>query len=180
MPTTRTRNVTPEAPYPAFAACLERHAQSESGAELVLEQLQSAGDPFVALIAGLILRDEQHHHRLLQELATEVRPLSYLIQRATDADVLVPEPTAKRLKEQVDGLLRGEREGIRVMRRLAQGYLKPGDASAHAVLEWMVRDSEKHVTMLTMLGTHLRRMVERAHEERLHGRRRVATENSFA
>lgn len=180
MPAKKSSPLNTEAPYPALAKSLERHAEAEKDSITALERLQKLDDPFVALIATLVLADERHHHALLTKLAKTVKPLSYLIERAQASAVLLPEEVAGEAERQVADLADDEARGVVFLRQLSHEHLQSEDQSAKALIDWMVLDSEKHERMLKMLDGYLKRAVVKAREERLHGRARIDQENSFA
>ncbi len=167
-------------PYVAYAKSIERHAATEADALVVLERLATTPDPFMRLIAELVLEDERHHHALMLQIAKTMKSSGYIVDRAKEADAPLTEEAAFVAQREVAKLVRGEIGGIALLRALATQFLRDEDVSAQALTEWMVLDSEKHANLLTLLERHLKRATERAREERLHGASRVRQENDLA
>lgn len=137
---------------------LERHVRSEEESMAAYRQIGSVGDPVVAMLMELVIEDELKHHDLLQRMALRLRND---IELASSPDALNASPAHPHGMAEVVAVVRhyvkDEREGARIMKRLARDNDGLYGGVFSLLLEVMVRDSEKHEAILRFI---LRRLDE--------------------
>ena len=133
-------------------SAVERHVETESAAMDAYTRLATSADPVVALIAGLVLDDERHHHVLMLRVAATLRD-ALQWTRSPDAlpgDVL-DAPSAEKTLSTLRALVREEHEGAAALRSLARPEVRRFDGLMALLLDLMAADSDKHEHALRFL-----------------------------
>lgn len=113
----------------------------------------------VRYLIGLVLEDEERHHRVLHGIATA------LGNRRNDPDAvpkLSHEPPDRVLEEVTSRFLAAERADAKQLRALRKELRPFRDASLWALLvELMEDDTAKHIRLLTFIRDHIARQPRR-------------------
>ncbi|MGZ7023553.1 MAG: hypothetical protein ACXVJ3_20130 [Ilumatobacteraceae bacterium] len=138
---------------------LKHHGEQEGvileSYRLVAEE-STAGEA-VQYLVGLILADEERHHRQFSEMANEI--LSIVCERPVEPSppriVTRSEPD---LLAQTKRLLAFERADAKELRRLRKTLRKaPGASLSPLLTDLMVHDTAKHIAILEFIKDHLTR-----------------------
>jgi len=150
-------------PYELLLQALNAHIAAEADALAAYRRLaETALDPVVRMLMGLILEDEERHHSLMGRIAARLRDD---LQWGHSAEAL-PTGQAEQPSDQEMEALRtfiyGEQEGIRQLRRFADESAGIHDGLPSMLLEMMVTDSQKHEQILRFLYRRLGSTLNRA------------------
>lgn len=128
-----------------------RHVQTEDEILSGYRQLaEDAGSPDVAYLAGLIVEDEQRHHRIMEELSRSVLAEAQLTE-SKEGIPSVPltrsDPSA--LLVATERLLAMEHEDRRALKELRRNLRPVASTTLWALLvETMELDTRKHIAIL--------------------------------
>jgi bacterioferritin (cytochrome b1) len=136
--------------------------EHERDEQVIIRRYQDAcasseSEAFTYLI-GLILEDEDRHHRFTMELANALRSDVEL----ADASPRVPmlkawKPVDRSIVEATEEFLRLEREDAKHLKDLARELRDTRDTTLwHLLVSVMLADTEKHLHILEFLREHLR------------------------
>lgn len=130
---------------------LIRHVESEEDVLSSYRQLAAdAGSPDIAYLAGLVVDDEERHHRIFEQLAASIRAEAELTT-SPEAVPHIPlrrsDPTA--LLEATGRLLEQEEEDRRALKELRRALRPVASTTLWALLvETMELDTRKHIAIL--------------------------------
>lgn len=134
---------------------LEAHAAAEAVALGTYRQLSDTSpDPIVALLVRLVVEDEEHHQKILAEMAGALRRA---VTPAEANGTLAGQPAgqARGYPTEAIGaarsLIRDEREGARYLRHLARQEPRMYSGVYPLLLETLARDCEKHGHVLRFI-----------------------------
>jgi rubrerythrin len=138
----------------------EFEAHEEKEREVVRrykEMAEGSRKPLVAFLLGLIIADEEKHHRVTQAMLSTLKG-DVLWTRPKEAIQGLTElrDGHEEIVKLADDFIRVEKEGIEEYKKLireSKGYYK--DLFV-LLLESMIRDSEKHVAILEFLRKRLK------------------------
>lgn len=129
-------------------AGLAKHIATEKAILEKYKHLSEAlGHEPAGLLVRAIFRDEEHHHRLLQEMAKELK--AFAEERPSP---VVKGTSRSDLTEMVEELLKHEEETIENCRQLKVRFVAPGNGVFAAILEALISDSAKHQMLLIALN----------------------------
>lgn len=142
----------------AFINSVEGHIEEESKfLHEYSDAIQKHDSPLIRFVLELIMRDEEKHHQLLEQVIGRLRAdLGYRSSnsRADKVEFIGHIDTAQMLRL-TDRFLDEEGHGIRKM----QGILRQAepfyDGLLLMILRMLIKDSEKHVLMLQFLRAKL-------------------------
>ncbi len=119
--------------------------------------LKTDSEAFRYLI-GLILEDEDRHHRFTTEIANALRSDVELTETSPRVPMLKAwKPVEPELLEATEEFLRLEREDARHLKELTRELRDTRDTTLwHLLVTLMVADTEKHIHILEFLRDHLR------------------------
>ena len=150
-------DVTPNDEH--LLALVDRHIMAEAADLEGYQELARSPDPVMSELMGLIVEDEERHHRLLRRLAVRLQDdLNW--ERSQGA--LPPEQSpldadGRRALERVREFVRHEHRGAQHLHALAQEARELRRPLAALLLETMVLDSQKHEIVLWHLARRLQR-----------------------
>lgn len=130
---------------------LIRHVESERDILDSYRQLAAdTGSPDIAYLAGLIVGDEERHHRIFEQLAASIRAEAEL-SASSEAVPHIPlsrsDPTA--LLEATERLLQQEEADRRALKELRRTLRPVASTTLWSLLvETMELDTRKHVAIL--------------------------------
>jgi nucleotide-binding universal stress UspA family protein/rubrerythrin len=134
-----------------FLSVVSAHSAAESSSIESYRQLaNTAEDPVVRLLLGMVLQDEERHHTLLTSIAASARDELHW----THSDEALPAGPARSTAAATQTiaalrpLIEHERHGADELRRLAEQQRHLHDGLYSALLEVMALDSEKHARIL--------------------------------
>jgi len=137
---------------------IEAHGSEEAASVEAYRQLAVVtSDPVVATLMRVLAEDEEHHHRLFQEIGKAVTD-----HLEWNADARV-QPTSD--EAEVEWLRRvrsyehDELRGARALRDLAHRARVEREPLTGQLLEAMAMDSEKHARVLKFVGLRLARKI---------------------
>jgi hypothetical protein len=141
-------------------AIIEEHEAAEAKSIQAYQELTASGDPVVALLTGLMARDEETHHKLLTALAASVSDSPYWKSRGKDLspnkDIgYLEEGEASRLAAMFATFLKGERTGQKHLKEIARRTREDNRGLYAMILDFMTLDSEKHQKVLAFLVDYL-------------------------
>ncbi len=118
---------------------------------------QADSEAFRYLI-GLILEDEDRHHRFTTEIANALRSDVELVDATPRVPMLKAwKPVPPELLDATDEFLALEREDARHLKELARELRDTRDTTLwHLLVTLMQSDTEKHIHVLEFLRDHLR------------------------
>lgn len=133
------------------------HVMAEAGLlERYRRLAESSDEPDVAYLAGLILEDEERHHRLFQEMANGLRAeVEWRQVSSAMPEIPFSRKGSEAIRDVVRELLEAEKEDRRQLRVLA----KELDSVRHTtlwalVVELMELDTAKHIRILEFVLAH--------------------------
>ena len=143
---------------------LSDHAASE--AEFIASYRELAEAPAtpdaVRYLMGLLLEDEERHHRVLHEIATAIGNRVTLRHDPDAVPDLPYEPPDRVLEEVTGRFLAAERADAKQLRALRKELRPFRDTSLWALLvELMEHDTAKHIRLLTFIRDHVARQPRR-------------------
>lgn len=128
-------------------AVLNAHVEGEAEhIEAYRRLAHTIDDPIVKLLMDLVVEDEQRHHELMLRMAARLGD-DLQATRSANALPYAPSPRNGRLRAFaaiVDEHARDERQGVRVLRRLADDAGLIYGGLFRLILETMADDSAKH------------------------------------
>lgn len=142
----------------AIAASLSAHGPREGAAleeyRTLMEQCDDAG---IRYLAGLILDDEERHHRQINEMLHQIQ--SFLWE--TEVEPRVPYLTVRDdpdLHAATERLLEIEHEDAAELRNLRrQVRSQPSSSLLPLLVELMLLDTAKHIEILKLIKRHTKR-----------------------
>jgi rubrerythrin len=138
---------------------LEAHASAEAHDLADCQDLaQRSDDPYVKLLFGLIIGDEQRHQTLLESMVRQLQNGSEAASMPTAESPgdLAPLPGVQ-LAAALRDLIRNQHEGARHLRHIGRQEAAAYDGLYSMLLEAIARDSEKHAAILRFLLARLER-----------------------
>jgi rubrerythrin len=138
-------------PYEYVLRAFESHISGERDALTLYRQLaETAKDPVVKLVVGIVLEDEERHHSLMQRIAARVKDdLEW-----SQTPGALPSASTTFDWETYDALynfIASERTGIHQLEGLAARVEGLYGGLPTELLEMMVQDSKKHERLLRFL-----------------------------
>lgn len=128
----------------------------EEGSMDAYRELKDIGDPVVAVLMDLVLEDEAKHHELLRRMALRLRDD---IDMTRTPDALAASPAGHHGGPDVAAVIRTyaneEREGAKLMRRIAKEEHTLYGGVFSMLLDVMARDSEKHEAIMRFILSRL-------------------------
>jgi hypothetical protein len=136
---------------------LEEHISGEEKSLETYRLFLDSKDPVVAMLLGVVLKDEENHHRLLQDIMASISASPYWASKgkAVSPESVLTEQEAERLAATLGRFLLEERESERTMRELARKVRAEHGETYAFVLDLMVLDSKKHERILSFLVERL-------------------------
>jgi rubrerythrin len=145
-----------------FYDLLVGHARSEAVVLDSYQRLAADAPRHVKFLLGLILEDEERHHKLFEQWARTVGEIGELTQPADGVPSLDRERDPATLIAAVDELLAFERNDARQLKDL-RGELKDYKETTMWTLlvDLMALDTEKHIRTLEFLKAHAKQTAKR-------------------
>jgi hypothetical protein len=132
---------------------LEGHLDEESALLAEYQELQRTSDnPAVRYLVGLLLEDEQRHHRVLSEMLNQFRTSVYLAEQEPRVPYMIHrrDPAAAAATKR---LRRAERHDMRALRSLRRKLKFMRRRSLDGVIvDSMIMDTRKHLRYLRTLA----------------------------
>jgi hypothetical protein len=112
---------------------------------LVGKVLEETSSPVVSLVMEIIQRDSQMHHRVQQ-----------LIIDSLESEVISVDPDdLARVKQRLENHLEMEDETVRLARQSLDALAGKGLALQELLLDFLLRDEQKHRDLLAALESYL-------------------------
>ena len=138
-------------------AVLMHQASEEPSLELYRSVAESIEDPLAKMVLESIAEDEDRHHEvmstIIRRLSAEVADGAPTATGGVRTDL---DKEAKAIVKDLKEVARHEREGVRLMRKLAADYREVDAGLPSALIEAMATDSKKHDQMLRFVLGRLR------------------------
>jgi hypothetical protein len=140
-------------------ALLETHGAREGAALSAYKRVaaESSAGPGVQYLVGLILDDEERHHRTFEEMANQLRSIVWEV----DVEPQVPPMPSRAdpaLLAETRRLLEFEKEDAKELKALRRELKHSPSSSLHPLLvEIMLHDTAKHIAILEHIRKRLRR-----------------------
>jgi hypothetical protein len=136
----------PQPDLDRLLSAVQQHETSEGDAVAAYRALAlKASDPVLGSLLRMLVQDEEHHHRVLSVIGTELRTLVYTGVRPLDLPPRAVDPV---VVDELRELATMEREGTKELRLLAEQSPTLLRGLAQLVLQLMALDSEKHELIL--------------------------------
>jgi len=138
--------IRPDPDLDRLLATAQRHEVSETGAVAAYRALaRNATDPVIRGLLRMLVQDEEHHHRVLSVIGTELRTLANAGGRELD---MPPRPGQPEALEQFRELASMERQGVKELRVLADQAPNLLRGLFSLLLRLIALDGEKHELIL--------------------------------
>jgi rubrerythrin len=141
----------------AIVGLLENHATAEEKSLEAYRTLAQSNDPVIALLVGLILKDEETHHGLMRDILATMSQSPYWRSRGE----ILPQtgrmggPEAQQTAIDLGHFIEEEKETQRSLKELADKTKDQHDGIDSFLLELMGLDSKKHERILAFLVRRL-------------------------
>ena len=147
-----------EAPPSSISEDLLRMIRGHAAAEedslaLYAELRNRSPDPVVRLLLSELLADEEHHHKLLERMETQLtEELDWSSAEFTPpASSFPPTPASKADIASVEKLARHENQGVKHLHDMAKQNAEIHSGLFSLLLDAMASDSQKHERILRFI-----------------------------
>jgi len=150
---TETQGTASERLIRALAAQVSAEAQDLADCE---DLVKRSDEPYVRLLLGLIVEDQQRHRALLESMVQRLQGAAEVFSAPIVQPVEGSEPlTEVELAAALRVLIRNDHEAARHLRHISRQEASIFGGLYSMLLEAVARDSEKHAAILRYLLTRL-------------------------